>query len=87
MALPLFPLYPSPTFLRYNVSLAIPGPFLWSLPVIGDYAKKSNYPNSAVAILIPDVEYIKRFANYELGISDAMLKAAQQENIARIKSP
>ncbi len=87
MALPLFPLYPSPTFLRYNVSLAIPGPFLWDLPAIGDFAKKSNYPNSSVAILIPDVEYIKRFANYELGISDAMLKAAQQENIARIKSP
>jgi hypothetical protein len=87
MPLPLFPLYPSVTFLKYNVSLAIPGPKLWDLPSIGDFAKKSNYPNTMAAILIPDVEYIRRFANYELGISDAMLSAMQQENLARIKDP
>lgn len=85
--LPIFPLYPSSTFLQYNVSLAIPGPKLWDLPKIGNFAKNNNYPNTTSAILIPDVEYIKRFANYELGISDSILKSAQQENIARIKDP
>ena len=85
--LPIFPLYPSPTFLQYNVSLAIPGPKLWDLPKIGDFAKKNNYPNTQSAILIPDIEYIRRFANYELGISDSLLKSAQQQNIARIKDP
>jgi len=85
--LPIFPLYPSPTFLKYNVSLAIPGPKLWDLPKIGDFAKKNNYPNTQAAILIPDVEYIRRFANYELGIADSMLKAAQKQNISKIKNP
>jgi len=85
--LPIFPLYPSSTFLQYNVSLAIPGPKLWDLPQIGDFAKKNNYPNTKSSILIPDVEYIRRFANYELGISDSLLKSGQQENIARIKNP
>jgi hypothetical protein len=85
--LPIFPLYPSPTFLKYNVSLAIPGPKLWDLPKIGEFAKNNNYPNTQAAILIPDIEYIKRFANYELGIADSMLKAAQKQNISRIKSP
>jgi len=85
--LPIFPLYPSSTFLEYNVSLAIPGPKLWDLPTIGDFSKKNNYPNTESAILIPDVEYIKRFANYELGISDDLLKSAQKQNISRIKNP
>jgi hypothetical protein len=85
--LPIFPLYPSPSFLQYNVSLGIPGPKLWDLPLIGDFAKKSNFPNTQSSILIPDVEYIKRFANYELGIADAMLKATQAQNIAKIKTP
>ncbi len=85
--LPIFPLYPSPSFLQYNVSLAIPGPKLWDLPKIGPFAKESNFPNTQAAILIPDIEYLKRFANYELGIADAMLKATQAQNIAKIKDP
>lgn len=85
--LPIFPLYPSPTYLQYNVSLGIPGPKLWEIPKIGPFAKKNNYPNSTSSILMPDVEYIKKFANYELGIADAILKAAQQKNIAKIKDP
>ena len=85
--LPIFPLYPSPSFLKYNVSLAIPGPKLWDLPKIGEFAKNNNYPNTQAAILIPDVEYIKRFANYELGIADSLLKAAQKQNISKIKDP
>ena len=67
--------------------MAIPGPKLWDLPKIGDFAKKNNYPNTQAAILIPDVEYIRRFANYERGIADSMLKAAQKQNISKIKNP
>ncbi len=85
LVLPIFPLYPSPSFLQYNVSLAIPGPKLWDLPGIGQWCKDNNYPNTQAAILIPDIEYIKRFANYELGIADSMLKATQQQNISKIK--
>jgi hypothetical protein len=85
LVLPIFPLYPSPSFLQYNVSLAIPGPKLWDLPKIGEWCKENNYPNTQAAILIPDIEYIKRFANYELGIADSMLKATQQQNISKIK--
>ena len=83
--LPVFPLYPRPTFLQYNVSLAIPGPKLWEIPKIGEFAKRSNFPNTQTSVLIPDVEYIKKFANYELGIADSILSGALNRNLLSIE--
>ena len=85
--LPIFPIYPSPTFLKYNVSLGIPGPKLYDIPNIGPVAKKNGYPNSTTAILIPDIEYIKKFAKAQIGISEAMVNISKADNLAKIKSP
>ncbi len=85
--LPIFPIYPSPTFLKYNVSLGIPGPKLYDIPNIGPIAKKNGYPNSTTAILIPDIEYIKKFAKAQIGISEAMVNISKADNLAKIKSP
>ncbi len=84
--LPIFPLYPNSKFLKYNVSLAIPGPKLYDIPSIGKFAQKMGYPNTNSSVLLPDIEYIKKFASYDMGIADALLKTAQQQNLARIKN-
>src|ERR1035437_7886202 len=83
---PLFPLYPNGSFTQYNVSLSIPGPYLWDLPGVGSYAQKNNYPNSKVSILFPDIEYITKFVNYDLGISDGILSNSMSSNLAKFKS-
>lgn len=85
--LPIFPLYPNSKFLKYNVSLAVPGPFLYDIPAIGKFAEKMGYPNSKTSVLLPDIEYIKKFASYDMGIADSLLKIGQQQNLARIKKP
>ena len=85
--LPIFPLYPNSRFLKYNVSLAIPGPKLYDIPSIGKFAQRMGYPNTKSSILLPDIEYIKKFASYDMGIADALLKTAQQQNLSRIKNP
>ena len=59
--LPLYPLYPNPSFLEYNTSLAIPGIKLWNLPSIGNCIKDLEYPNTKISLLLPDIEYIKKF--------------------------
>ncbi len=85
--LPIFPIYPSPSFLKYNVSLGIPGPRLYDIPTIGPIAKKNGYPNSVTAVLIPDIEYIKKFAKAEIGIAAAMVNITKAQNLAKIKDP
>ena len=85
--LPIFPIYPSPSFLKYNVSLGIPGPKLHDIPTIGPIAKKNGYPNSVTAVLIPDIEYIKKFAKAEIGIAAAMVNITKAQNLAKIKDP
>lgn len=82
--LPIIPLYPNPSFTTYNVSLGLPGPKLYDIPVAGKYAEKNDFPNTKSSILFPDVDYIKKFANYELGIADGILNAAQGFNVAKI---
>ncbi len=85
MSLPLaFPLYnPGPKL--FNVSLAFPGPKLYDTPV-GGFAKSMGYDNTTTSLIVPEIEFIKKFASYDLGISDAMLKSSFTANILRIKS-
>lgn len=85
--LPLYPLYPNSNFLEYNVSLSIPGINLWSLPGVGNCIKGLEYPNTKTLLLLPDIEYIKKFATYDLGISDIILKASLTKNLSRTKDP
>jgi hypothetical protein len=85
--LPLYPLYPKPNFMEYNVSLSIPGINLWSLPGVGNCIKGLEYPNTKSLLLVPDIEYIKKFATYDLGIADMILKASLSKNLSRTKDP
>lgn len=85
--LPVIPLYPKSTFLEYNVSLGIPGPKLYDIPVAGKYAEKAKFPNTKSSILFPDVDYIKKFAQYELGIADGILGAAKLDTNSTVKDP
>ena len=85
--LPIFPLYPSPDFMTYNPSLGIPGPKLYDLPVVGKYAQDNGFPNTKSSVLFPDVEYIKKFAQYELGIGKAIQDGAKNGILAKTKDP
>jgi len=85
MSLPLdFPLYSNGPKL-YNVSLAFPGPKLYDTPV-GSFAKKMGYDNTTTSLIFPEIEFIKKFASYDLGISDAILKSAFNSNISKISA-
>lgn len=85
--LPLYPIYPDSSFLEYTTSLSIPGIRLWNLPGVGNCIKGLEYPNTKVSLLVADTEYIKKFANYDLGIADIVLRAALSKNLARTKDP
>lgn len=85
--LPLYPLYPNPSFLEYNTSLSIPGINLWNLSGVGKCIKDLEYPNTKGLLLLPDIEYIKKFATYDLGIADIILRAALSKNLSRTKDP
>ena len=85
--LPIIPLYPSFDFMTYNPSLGLPGPKLYDIPVVGKYAKDNGFPNTKSSILLPDVEYIKMFANYELGIGRAIENSTKNSNLSKIKDP
>lgn len=81
--LPIFPLYPSFDFMTYNPSLGIPGPKLYDIPLVGKYAQDNGFPNTKSSVLFPDVEYIKKFAQYELGIGRSIQDGAKNGILAR----
>jgi len=83
--LPLYPLYPNPSFSEYNVSLSIPGINMWNLSGIGKCIKDLEYPNTKSLLLVPDIEYIKKFATYDLGIADMILRASLSKNLSRTR--
>lgn len=84
--LPIIPLYPSIDYLTYNVSLGIPGPNLYNIPSIGLYAKENGFPNTKTSILFPDIEFISKFANYDLGIGKRITEQAKNSVISKIKT-
>lgn len=84
--LPIIPLYPSLDYLTYNVSLSIPGPNLHNIPSIGKYAKENGFPNTKTSVLFPDVDFISKFATYDLGIGKRITEQAKKSVISKIKN-
>lgn len=74
MALPgLFPLYPDPIPMKYQVSLALP-----PLPV-SEISKAIGITASA-GFLVPNIDFLKSFAEGNLGIADKMTKETLYKN-------
>lgn len=70
MALPgLFPLYPDPIPLKYQVSLALP-----PLPI--SKISQSIGVTASSSFLVPNVDFLQRFVNGDVGIADKMTKEA-----------
>ncbi len=70
MALPgLFPIYPDPIPLKYQVSLSLP-----PLP-ISKISQEIGVTASSL-FLVPNVEFIQKFIEGDIGISDKILKEA-----------
>ena len=85
--LPIYPIYPNEIWMEFNVSLAIPGPKIYSIPGAGDIVKKLGIENYNTSVLFPDIKYIKKFANYDLGIADSILKSSMVTNLSKVDSP
>jgi hypothetical protein len=69
MALPgLFPIYPDPIPLKYQVSLAIP------MPGNGSEISKSLGITASYPLLIPNVDMLQAFIKGDIGISDKLTK-------------
>ena len=70
MALPgLFPIYPDPILLKYQVSLAIPMP-----PDVTSNISKSLGITSSYPLLVPNVDMIQAFIKGDIGIADKLTK-------------
>jgi len=70
MALPgLFPIYPDPIPLKYQVSLAIPMP-----PDVTSDISKSLGITSSYPLLVPNVDMIQAFIKGDIGIADKLTK-------------
>lgn len=70
MALPgLFPLYPDPIPLKYQVSLALP-----PLPI--SKISQSIGVTASSSFLVPNVDFLQKFVNGDIGIADKMTKEA-----------
>jgi len=70
MALPgLFPIYPDPIPLKYQVSLAIPMPPDTTSEISKSLGITSSYP-----LLIPNVDMIQAFIKGDIGIADKLTK-------------
>ena len=70
MALPgLFPIYPDPILLKYQVSLAIPMP-----PDVTSDISKSLGITSSYPLLVPNVDMIQAFIKGDIGIADKLTK-------------
>jgi hypothetical protein len=73
MALPpIFPLYPESLSGPYNVSLALPG-------AISQISKSIGVTSSA-SLLLPNVDFLQKFIEGNLGIGDSILKGMMLEN-------
>jgi len=74
MALPgLFPLYPDPIPMKYQVSLGLP-----PLPV--SEITKSIGITSSSSFLVPNIEYLQKFIEGDLGIADKAVKETLYKN-------
>lgn len=74
MALPgLFPLYPDPIPMKYQVSLALP-----PLPV-SEISKAIGITASS-SFLVPNIDFLKSFAEGNLGIADKLAKETLYKN-------
>jgi len=70
MSLPgLFPIYPDPLLVKYKVSLALP-----PLP-ISKISQEIGITASS-SFLVPNVDFIQKFVEGDIGISDKMTKEA-----------
>lgn len=70
MSLPgLFPIYPDPIPLKYQVSLSLP-----PLPI--SKISEAIGITASSAFLVPNVEFIQKFIDGDIGISDKMTKEA-----------
>lgn len=67
MSLPgLFPIYPDPVLLKYNVSL--------SLPSVTSEISKSIGITSSTSFLMPNIEFLQKFVEGDIGIANNILK-------------
>lgn len=74
MALPgLFPLYPDPIPMKYQVSLALP-----PLPV-SEISKAIGITASS-SFLVPNIDYLQKFIEGDIGIADKMAKETLYKN-------
>lgn len=70
MALPgLFPIYPDPLPLKYQVSLAIPMPANATSEISKSLGVTASYP-----LLIPNIDMLQAFIKGNIGISDKLTK-------------
>ncbi len=77
MSLPgLFPTYPDSP-IKFHVSLAMPGPISEISKSIGMTANSS--------LLLPNIDYITKFVNGDIGIADSMKKSMMLKNINKCK--
>ena len=75
----LFPLYPENAISGpFHVSLSIPGP-------ISDISKSIGI-TSSTALLLPNLDYLTKFANGSIGIADSIKKSGIVNNINKCKS-
>lgn len=65
----LFPIYPDPILVKYQVSLALP-----PLPI--SKISEAIGLTAASSFLVPNVEFIEKFIDGDIGISDKMVKEA-----------
>ena len=68
MALPgLFPIYPDPILLKYQVSLSLPG-----IPV--SKISESIGITASAGFLVPNIDYLQNFIKGDIGITDKIMK-------------
>jgi hypothetical protein len=74
MALPgLFPIYPNPIPMLYQVSLSLP-------PLPTSEISKAIGITASAAFLVPNIDFLKSFAQGNLGIADKMTKETLYKN-------
>jgi len=74
MALPgLFPIYPDPIPMKYQVSLSLP-------PLPTSEISKAIGITASSSFLVPNIDYLKKFTEGDIGISDKITKEALLKN-------